>query len=88
MIIQNSDANLEYDSEEEEIEMLENNLKEKDDNGNIPTKYNPNELATQEVDDSGCCYGWLGMRFIADKIASVFWEDPIETLTAGIFFNE
>ena len=43
---------------------------------------------TCEIDDSGCCCGWLGMRFVADKVGSLFFEDPIETITAGIIQSE
>ncbi|MDR3549666.1 MAG: hypothetical protein P4M11_15580 [Candidatus Pacebacteria bacterium] len=44
-------------------------------------KESPGE-GEEDEERSGCCYGWLGLRYVADRIGSLFFEDPIETITA------
>ncbi len=75
-------ADLDIDSEEEEEDLSDNY---KEENAEDKARLKPHESPTPEIDDSGCCYGWLGLRFLADKVGSLFFEDPIETITAGTF---
>ena len=44
------------------------------------------EEMEEEIKESepGCCGGWLGMKFVLNKMGKVFMEDPAEFFTSGM----
>ena len=42
------------------------------------------EEELKELDDSGCCFGWLGFRVLIDKFFGLFVEDLIPTMMASM----
>ena len=58
----------------------------------MPNNYkkdNKNDLDEDGGDEEikepsdGCCGGWLGLKFVLNKLGSIVIEDPAEAFTAG-----
>ncbi len=67
------------ESDEEELSGSSKKDKEKKE-----SEPEPEPTPVEEEKEPGCCCGWLGLCYVADKVGGIFVEDPIETITACI----
>ncbi|MDR3547376.1 MAG: hypothetical protein P4M11_03720 [Candidatus Pacebacteria bacterium] len=67
--------------------------REPDSEDELPNNYkrdNKSELREEENEEetkegeAGCCGGWLGLKYVLNKVGGIIVDDPEEAFTAGI----